>query len=197
MKPEELGITIIENYITEDEERELLSLVDLYPGNDRTSPNQPSRMIRFGEFTFTDTLKNDTDAAKHGYRGPRRSYGQMNDGIDVSVKEVPAIMNTLGERLVKDGYLEFVPPVYVINKYNPGIGIGKHIDHFDNGPVIPVIGFNSDAVMNISLGKKLYKFKFPRRALFVISGPSRYEWFHSVSPVKELRYSLVFRRLQK
>lgn len=196
MNPTDLGIIIIENYINEAEERELLSLVDLYPGNNRTSPNQPSRMIRFGDFTFTETLKNDTKAAEHGYKGPRRSYGTMNDGIDVAVKDVPTIMTTLGERLVKDKFLEFTPPIYIINKYNPGVGIGRHIDHFDNGPVIPVIGFNSNATMNFTLGKKLLKFNFPRRALFVISGPSRYEWFHSISPVKELRYSLVFRRLQ-
>ena len=34
------------------------------------------------------------------------------------------------------------------------------------------------------------------RSAYLLSGPARYEWEHSIPPVKELRYSITFRTLR-
>lgn len=187
------GVYVISDFVTEAEEADILSILDLYPGKDRQKG--PARMFRFGHLNITDGIKNDTLSAQHGYRAGRRSYGQMNDGIDVSVPEIPPVFTSLGQKLIEHEILDKLPPIYVVNKYLAGQGIAKHIDHFDNGPVIPVLGLKSSAVMRLTRGDEVMNIDFPRRALLVLKDSARYEWFHSILPCKEERYALVFRNL--
>jgi len=35
------------------------------------------------------------------------------------------------------------------------------------------------------------------RSLYVLDGPARTQWQHSIPPVKELRYSITFRTMRK
>lgn len=194
------GIYIIENWIDEETELELLELVKNYEGGDRKGTTTPSRMIRFGDFRKDQELIYDSKLKEQGYKGTaRRSYGEMNDGIDRADKNVPEVLLKLGERLFKDKILDAIPPVYIINKYPVGVGIGKHIDHSSNGPVIPVIGLLSEAVMRLHdpTTGETKDFVFPRRALCVLEGDARDRLFHSILPVKNERYSLVFRNLPK
>jgi alkylated DNA repair dioxygenase AlkB len=44
--------------------------------------------------------------------------------------------------------------------------------------------------------KSIISLKVARRSLYVISGPSRTEWQHSIAPVKGLRYSITLRTLR-
>jgi len=40
-------------------------------------------------------------------------------------------------------------------------------------------------------------FTAERRSLYVMQGPSRSEWQHSIAPVKAVRYSITLRTLKK
>jgi alkylated DNA repair dioxygenase AlkB len=84
----------------------------------------------------------------------------------------------------------------LLTEYAPGAGIGWHRDK-------PVF----DEVVGISLGSPcLFRFrrkaglKWERasvvaepRSAYVLQGPSRTEWEHSIPAVDHLRYSITFR----
>lgn len=48
------------------------------------------------------------------------------------------------------------------------------------------------------LGAKWQRFTLPaeRRSIYLLRGPSRSEWEHSLTPVETLRYSITFRTLK-
>lgn len=90
-------------------------------------------------------------------------------------------------------------PHCLINKYAPGAGIGWHRDRpqFED-------------VVGLSLGAPC-TFRFRRRSgagfervnltaepgsAYLLRGPARTEWEHSIPPVEALRYSVTFRSLR-
>lgn len=191
------GIIYLPKFITQAEEQQLLSLAESYPGRDGRKLTTPSRMVRFGRFKHTEGMQNDPNGKLHGYTAGRRSYGKMNDGVDVAVTEVPQILSDLGGRLIEAGVERQVPGLYVLNKYSTGYKIGRHIDHEDNGPVISVVGLKSAATMVLSNRDKSIKHEinFEPRALLALTGPARWDFFHEIYPVKSERWSLVFRNV--
>ena len=191
-------IILIEDFITEAEEQQLINLATTYPGNYRHSPGAPGRMIRFGSFEKTQDLIVDSQAKAEGYKSyGRRSYSTMNDGIDVSIDVMPDNITALGLRLVEASVVTATPAVAVLNVYKANQRIGRHIDHKDNGPVIPVVGLQSDSELIFTTRDKsvVKRVKFPRRAMLAISGDARNVLFHETPAIATPRMSLVFRCL--
>ena len=114
---------------------------------------------------------------------------------------IPAFLLPLRQRaadfagLIAEGLAEAL-----ITEYSPGAAIGWHKD-----------AHPFDVVLGISL-LTAARFRFRRgkvrawqtaelllepRSVYVLSGPARTEWEHSIPPVKELRYSITFRTLRK
>jgi len=86
----------------------------------------------------------------------------------------------------------------LINEYAPGAGIGWHRDkpHFDE-----VVGVSLLAPCAFRFRRRTGE-TWARRSLIVephsaylLSGPSRTEWEHSIPPLEALRYSITFRTL--
>ena len=86
----------------------------------------------------------------------------------------------------------------LINKYEPGAGIGWHRDRpqFDE-----VVGVSLLAPCSLRFRResgetwnRLSAILEPRSA-YLLSGPSRREWQHSILPLDLLRYSITFRTL--
>jgi alkylated DNA repair dioxygenase AlkB len=88
----------------------------------------------------------------------------------------------------------------LLTEYPPGAPIGWHRD-----------AHPFDIVIGISLGSAC-RFRFrrgqvrawetidvplPPRSAYVLTGPARSEWEHSIPPVKALRYSITYRTLRK
>ncbi|MBZ9674449.1 alpha-ketoglutarate-dependent dioxygenase AlkB [Mesorhizobium sp. ES1-1] len=87
----------------------------------------------------------------------------------------------------------------LINEYRPGAGIGWHRDkpHFDE-----VAGVSLLASCDFRLRRKNGT-KWDRRTILVeprsaylMTGPSRSEWEHSIPPLAEHRYSITLRTLR-
>ena len=194
-------IVVIEDFITEELEQFLISLERQYPGNYRESLSAPGRMIRFGKFSLSEDLENDKEAIKRGYKTTqvRRSYSQMNDGIDVSVDRVPSEIEFIQEKLVELGILKEPTPIVVLNVYGPGQRVARHQDHPDNGPLIPIIALQSDSELIFTSPNKTKKkvVKFPRRSLLIMQGPLRETWFHELPSIPTPRMSLIFRNIPK
>jgi alkylated DNA repair dioxygenase AlkB len=86
----------------------------------------------------------------------------------------------------------------LISEYQPGAGIGWHKDRpvFDE-----VIGVSLLAACRFRLRRKMERgwqrqaFVAAPRSAYFLSGPSRWDWEHSIPPVAALRYSITFRKL--
>jgi alkylated DNA repair dioxygenase AlkB len=87
----------------------------------------------------------------------------------------------------------------LINEYRPGAGIGWHRDkpHFAD-----VAGVSLLAACDFRLRRKTEKgwdretIRVEPRSAYLLTGPVRTEWEHSIPPVSEHRYSITFRTLR-
>ena len=89
----------------------------------------------------------------------------------------------------------------LVTRYEPGSGIGWHRD-------VPIFG---SVVLGVSLVGSC-RMRFQRTvdgkrqtaeallrpcSSYVLAGPARFVWQHSIPPTKELRYSITFRTLKR
>ena len=88
----------------------------------------------------------------------------------------------------------------LVTEYGPGAGIGWHRDKAVFGRVVGV-SLLSPCVfrMRRAVGKKKWErvnlIAEPRSA-YLLSGPARCEWEHSIPQMDALRYSITFRSLR-
>lgn len=88
----------------------------------------------------------------------------------------------------------------LVIEYAPGAGIGWHRDR----PVFgDVVGISLCAPARLRFRRKVQE-KWERAALiaeprsaYLLKGPARSEWEHSIPPMDRLRYSITFRTLRK
>ncbi|HEV2530234.1 alpha-ketoglutarate-dependent dioxygenase AlkB [Phenylobacterium sp.] len=87
----------------------------------------------------------------------------------------------------------------LINKYEPGAPIGWHRDR----PVFAeVVGVSLMAPCTFRLRKRTatgferLTLRLAPRSAYLLAGPARTEWEHSIPPVAELRYSITFRNFR-
>jgi alkylated DNA repair dioxygenase AlkB len=87
----------------------------------------------------------------------------------------------------------------LINQYRPGAGIGWHRDKAHFGEVV---GVSLLATCTFRFRDKVAEGKWRRmsltvepRSAYLLSGPARSVWEHSIPPQEALRYSVTFRTL--
>jgi len=113
---------------------------------------------------------------------------------------IPAFLMPLRERAAA---FADVPPEalaeVLLTEYAPGAPIGWHRDAHPFGIVIG-ISLLSACRFRFRRGKvrawETLDVPLPPRSAYVLTGPARTEWEHSIPPVKELRYSITFRTLR-
>jgi len=141
----------------------------------------------------------------HGFEGRRQvvSYGwrydfsrshlEKADDVPPELLPLRAAAATLAGHRPED--LQQV----LINKYEPGAPIGWHRDR----PVFAeVVGVSLGAPCAFRLRRRTAS-GFERRSLilaprsaYLLAGPARTEWEHSIPPVEQLRYSITFRNFR-
>jgi alkylated DNA repair dioxygenase AlkB len=140
----------------------------------------------------------------HGHLGNRRviSFGWRYNYERREVQKADEAPSFLGGLRAKAAEFAGWSPEDLkqvgINEYKPGAGIGWHRDKPQFGDVI---GISLLSVAEMRLHKRDAQ-KWMRRAvvlqprsIYVLSGPARQEWEHSIPPVSTLRYAIVFRTL--
>jgi alkylated DNA repair dioxygenase AlkB len=139
-----------------------------------------------------------------GFLGKRRvvSYGwryNFNDRELQKADDIPAFLLPIRETAAR---FAGIPPGdlqhILVTEYSPGAAIGWHRDKAMFGDVIG-ISLLSSCIFRLrrKIGTKWERASVnaaPRSA-YLLRGPSRTEWEHSIPPVDHLRYSLTFRNL--
>jgi alkylated DNA repair dioxygenase AlkB len=140
----------------------------------------------------------------HGHLGKRRvvSFGLHYDTNESSVpnaEDIPGFLLTLRRKAAD--FARLAPSELqqaLVTEYTPGAGIGWHRDRPAYRDVI-----------GVSLGSSC-RFRFRRkkgssweraslivepRSVYLLRGPARTEWHHSIPAAERLRYSVTFRSM--
>jgi alkylated DNA repair dioxygenase AlkB len=141
----------------------------------------------------------------HGYVGKRRvvSYGWHYDFGERrlhQVDEIPEFLAPLRDRAAAFAGLEPADlPHALVTEYGAGAAIGWHKDKGVFGDVIGV-SLLSPCVFRLrrKAGAKWERYSLTAepRSAYLLRGPSRTEWEHSIPDVDALRYSITFRSLR-
>jgi len=176
------GLTYIPDFISEKEEKELIKEID-------------------NSIWLTDLKRR---VQHYGYK-----YDYKARRIDISMKigELPLWTNKLTDSL--EYIFKDKPDQLIINEYLPGQGISKHIDCtpcFTN--VVVSLSLNSSCIMYFTdcIDQTLQvPYLLEPRSLVILQDEARYNWMHSIKPVKtdiyfehklerNRRISLTFRK---
>jgi alkylated DNA repair dioxygenase AlkB len=142
----------------------------------------------------------------HGFVGKRRvvSYGWRYDFTERAVREaddIPDFLASLREKAARFGGMEASSLQQVlVTEYDAGASIGWHRDKAVFGDVIG-ISLLSPCTFRLrrKAGARWERFSVTAepRSAYLLRGPSRTEWEHSIPAVDALRYSITFRNFRE
>lgn len=163
------------------------------------SPDEEAELLKhFRELDFREY-------EFHGYLGKRRvvSFGLHYDASESTLRDsedIPGFLLTLRQNAAN--FAKLAPSELqqaLVTEYTPGAAIGWHRDRPAYRDVI-----------GISFGSSC-RFRFRRkrggsweraslivepRSVYLLRGPARTEWQHSIPPAERLRYSVTFRSMR-
>ena len=185
------------SYITEAEESEFLNWIDEQPW-------------------ITDLKR------RVQHYGWRYDYKARKVDSSMQIGNLPEPLANLADSLRKDGLIASVPDQVIVNEYEPGQGIARHVDCEPCfGDTILTLTLGSGCIMDFTeaerTGDKL-AFKKPAepenkvsvwlepRSVVSMKGDSRWWWFHGIAARKsdkwqgqtyerKRRVSLTFRKV--
>ncbi|CAH2092389.1 unnamed protein product [Euphydryas editha] len=154
------GLYLIEDFITETEERAFLNLFD---------------------WVEDSSLKN----RKVKHYGYEFRYGSNDVDLENPlIEKIPPECNVLWERLKGYGIDFRIPDQLTVNKYIPGQGIPSHVDRhspFEN--TILSLSLGSSVVMDWKHHSGKYiPLAIQARSMLVMQGEARYDWQHGIQP---------------
>ena len=89
----------------------------------------------------------------------------------------------------------------LVTRYPPGATIGWHRDAPMFGPQVVGVSLAAACRMRFQRGKgearQVTEVTLEPRSGYVLSGPARYSWQHSIPATKALRWSITFRTLRE
>jgi alkylated DNA repair dioxygenase AlkB len=141
----------------------------------------------------------------HGFLAKRRvvSFGFRYDHNGGGLKEaelMPQFLLPLRERAAAFAGLGSDQLQHgLVTEYRPGTSIGWHRDRPNFGDVIG-ISLLSPCTFRMrkkrGAGWERAALRLDPRSIYLMRGPSRDDWEHSIPAVEELRYSITFRALR-
>jgi alkylated DNA repair dioxygenase AlkB len=142
----------------------------------------------------------------HGYAGKRRvvSYGWQYDFTSRRLRQAEDVPSFLLELRAAAAVFAGVDAQslhqVLVTEYAPGAGIGWHRDKSEFGDVV---GISLLAPCVFRFRRTLQRQRWERvklvlepRSAYLLRGPSRLEWEHSIPSVEALRYSITYRQVR-
>ncbi|XP_036331330.1 alkylated DNA repair protein alkB homolog 8 [Rhagoletis pomonella] len=198
-KPLPDGLVLLPDFVTESEEEILLKAIATEETKEE-SDLKHRRVKHFGyEFIYGE---NNVDPTK-----------PLNVNIP---KDCEFLWSRLKSEVAMLGLPAWdweAPEQLTVNIYQPGQGIPPHVDTH-SAFLEPILSLSlcSDVVMDFRRGIDRRPLKLLRRSMLVMSGASRYDWTHGITPrtldvvptesgltvtKRSQRISLTFRRLRR
>ncbi len=84
----------------------------------------------------------------------------------------------------------------LVTEYPPGAGIGWHRDAPMFGPAVIGISLGAAARLRFRRADESSELLLDPRSAYVLDGPARKDWQHSIPGAKAPRYSITFRTLK-
>jgi alkylated DNA repair dioxygenase AlkB len=141
----------------------------------------------------------------HGYFGKRRvvSFGlryDPNESTVRSTEDIPGFLLTLRHKAAD--FARVAPSELqqaLVTEYTPGAAIGWHRDRPAYCDIIG-ISFSSSCRFRFrrkqGSGWERASLILEPRSVYLLRGPARTEWQHSIPPAERLRYSVTFRSMR-
>lgn len=107
--------------------------------------------------------------------------------------QFPAKIDKICNKLVEFKILSYKPDTINVNEYLKDDFISSHIDRKASGPIVTILSLNSEATMLFVSGKDRFEIELLPKMLIQMKNTIRWSWHHSIYPVKDTRYSIVFR----
>ena len=172
------GLALARDAVTPAEEAELAARIDA----------APLKPFEFGQ-----------------WRGKRLTthYGRAYDFSRGRLDEAPPLPDWLVELRARLAPLAGLDPealqAALLIRYDPGAGIGWHRDRPQYGEVLG-LSLGADCTLRlrrrIEGGFERRSVPLPARSLYRLSGEVRWDWEHSIAPLRETRRSVTFRTLR-
>jgi alkylated DNA repair protein (DNA oxidative demethylase) len=174
------GLEYRAEFVTEDEERQLLATVEALDFHDVVMRGQTARRTvrHFGfDYDYEGWGLTETDPlpAEFGW-------------LQARCAEFAGVRpDELAQTLV--------------SRYPPGAGIGWHRDAPMFG--LKVVGVSLRSACRMRLRRdaggelRVFELELPPRSAYVLGGKARSAWQHTIPPTKDLRYSITFRTLRR
>lgn len=173
-----IGLTVISDFLTSDEEARLVQTVD-------------------SASWLTDLRR------RVQHYGWKYDYSSRSIKPSSYLGELPDWAEELAVRLVERGFMIEKPDQVIVNEYLKNQGISKHIDcpSCFRGPIVTISLIESWS-MTFKRQKEKYEVLLPRRSLACLDGPARHEWTHEIAQrkmegkqLRDRRISLTFRKV--
>lgn len=147
------GVFLVENFISEEEEKSLLETIY--------------------EQDWNTELERRTQ-----HYGARYVYSSRTLSTD-GVKPIPKWLKNIVKKVTP--YFRKKPDQIIINEYTPGQGIASHTDHKSYfGPVVGSLSLGSYTQMNLSARNYSKVLGLHRRSLLILSGYGRSVLKHGI-----------------
>jgi alkylated DNA repair protein (DNA oxidative demethylase) len=174
------GLVYVEDFLTEDEERDALAAVE---------------RIDFREVVMHG------QAAKRTVRHYGLDYGYESwklaptDPLPDELQWIRARSAALAD-VDPDEFAQIL-----VSRYPPGAGIGWHRDAPMFGAKIVGVSLGAPCRMRFQRRRAeertVFALELAPRSAYILAGPARSAWQHSIPATKALRYSITFRTLRK
>ena len=167
---ENKGLTYIDDFLSDEEATQLIDYID--------------------EQNWDTTLKRRTQ--HYGYR---YQYNHINKTQPDDVEPIPINLINLFNKLRKSNLasdIDISKLQVIINEYEPGQGIGAHIDDPHKfGDWVISVSLNSDCIIiftNKTNKSENIKLRIKKNSVYQMTQASRYKWTHQINNTKVDNY---------
>jgi alkylated DNA repair dioxygenase AlkB len=176
------GLTYLPDYLTAEQHDDFLAVLDTYPW-------------------LTDLARR---VQHYGYR---YDYKARTVAPEMYLGPLPDWAAELAQRLHAEGWFASEPDQLIVNEYEPGQGISKHVDCVPCfSDTVVSISLGSTCVMELARGKVKVPLLLRPRSAIILQEDARYDWTHAIPArlkdtfegevhVRARRVSLTFRKV--
>ncbi|MFO0658791.1 MAG: alpha-ketoglutarate-dependent dioxygenase AlkB [Polyangiaceae bacterium] len=188
---------------TEKSAEEPISGLSLFA--DWLSPSEEAQLL---ETIDAQTWSNDLKRRVQHY-GIRYDYKRRGLIREDELEPLPDWLVALSERLMREGKIDALMQQAIINEYEPGQGISKHVDNpcFDSPIVSLSLGSTCEMRFEHVESSRAQAIVLQPRSLLIMADEARWQWRHSIAArrsdridgyitPRKRRVSITFRRLK-